>query len=101
MEPDSTSEEQEKLHGVLQALTCQSVVTSSQEEAGMTNHRAEDHPEEVESHHEEEETLASLEPPPEIPRENQTTGTCMLHAPLGGCSYTASVPGSPCSVLAP
>ncbi|KAK7833958.1 hypothetical protein U0070_004939, partial [Myodes glareolus] len=35
----------------------------------------EDHPEEVESHHEEEETLASLEPLPEIPRENQTTAS--------------------------
>lgn len=53
---------------------------SPQEEAGMTNHRAEDHPEEVESHHEEEETLASLEPPPEIPRENQTTAALPLES---------------------
>lgn len=66
----------------------------------MTNHQAEGHPEEVESHHEEEETLASLEPPPEIPRENQTTGTCTLHAPLGGYSYTVSILGSSCSALA-
>ncbi|XP_075838522.1 pleckstrin homology domain-containing family A member 5 isoform X8 [Microtus pennsylvanicus] len=56
------------------------VPCSPQEEAGMTNHQAEGHPEEVESHHEEEETLASLEPPPEIPRENQTTAALTLES---------------------
>ncbi|XP_049991135.1 pleckstrin homology domain-containing family A member 5 isoform X5 [Alexandromys fortis] len=56
------------------------VPCSPQEEAGMTNHQAEGHPEEVESHHEEEETLASLEPTPEIPRENQTTAALTLES---------------------
>uniref|UniRef100_A0A8C6N1F0 Pleckstrin homology domain containing, family A member 5 n=1 Tax=Mus spicilegus TaxID=10103 RepID=A0A8C6N1F0_MUSSI len=47
---------------------------SPQEETAMTNHQMEGPPEEAESLHEEEETLASYEPAPEIPRENQTTG---------------------------
>nr|XP_048288473.1 pleckstrin homology domain-containing family A member 5 isoform X14 [Myodes glareolus] len=68
------------------------VPCSPQEEAGMTNHRAEDHPEEVESHHEEEETLASLEPPPEIPRENQTTVKNLSPSPE---SSTSPDPPSP------
>ncbi|XP_040599432.1 pleckstrin homology domain-containing family A member 5 isoform X28 [Mesocricetus auratus] len=38
-----------------------------------TNHQAEGHPEEAQSLREEEETVAALEPPPESPRENQTT----------------------------
>lgn len=63
-----------------------SILVSPQEEAEMTNHQAEDHPEEAQSLHEEEGTLASLESPPEIPRENQTTGTCTLRAPLVGAS---------------
>lgn len=46
---------------------------SLQEEAAMANHQAEGAPEEAESLHEEEETLASCEPAPETPRENQTT----------------------------
>nr|XP_021514655.1 pleckstrin homology domain-containing family A member 5-like [Meriones unguiculatus] len=46
---------------------------SPQEEVAVTNHQAEGPPEEAESLHEEEETLASYEPAPEIPRENQTT----------------------------
>ncbi|XP_029334648.1 pleckstrin homology domain-containing family A member 5 isoform X4 [Mus caroli] len=46
---------------------------SPQEETAMTNHQMEGPPEEAESLHEEEETLASYEPAPEIPRENQTT----------------------------
>ncbi|XP_035304304.1 pleckstrin homology domain-containing family A member 5 isoform X3 [Cricetulus griseus] len=53
--------------------TLEDVTCSPQEEAEMTNHQAEDHPEEAQSLHEEEGTLASLESPPEIPRENQTT----------------------------
>jgi hypothetical protein len=69
-----------KLAGVLQVLTCQSVPISPQEETAMTEHQMEGPPEEAESLHEEEETLASCEPAPEIPRENQTTGTCMLQA---------------------
>lgn len=46
---------------------------SPQEETAMTEHQMEGPPEEAESLHEEEETLASCEPAPEIPRENQTT----------------------------
>ncbi|XP_075838543.1 pleckstrin homology domain-containing family A member 5 isoform X27 [Microtus pennsylvanicus] len=68
------------------------VPCSPQEEAGMTNHQAEGHPEEVESHHEEEETLASLEPPPEIPRENQTTVKSLSPSPE---SSTSPDPPSP------
>ncbi|CAO2607071.1 Pleckstrin homology domain-containing family A member 5, partial [Lemmus lemmus] len=68
------------------------VPCSSQEEAGMTNHRAEGHPEEVESHHEEEETLASLEPAPEIPRENQATVKSLSPSPE---SSTSPDPPSP------
>ncbi|XP_063141618.1 pleckstrin homology domain-containing family A member 5 isoform X38 [Rattus norvegicus] len=48
-------------------------VCSLQEEAAMANHQAEGPPEEAESLHEEEEALASCEPAPETPRENQTT----------------------------
>lgn len=48
-------------------------VCSLQEEAALANHQAEGPPEEAESLHEEEETLASCEPAPETPRENQTT----------------------------
>ncbi|XP_057640290.1 pleckstrin homology domain-containing family A member 5 isoform X21 [Chionomys nivalis] len=68
------------------------VPCSPQEEAGMTNHRAEGHPEEVESHHEEEETLASLETPPEIPRENETTVKSLSPSPE---SSTSPDPPSP------
>ncbi|XP_049991133.1 pleckstrin homology domain-containing family A member 5 isoform X3 [Alexandromys fortis] len=68
------------------------VPCSPQEEAGMTNHQAEGHPEEVESHHEEEETLASLEPTPEIPRENQTTVKSLSPSPE---SSTSPDPPSP------
>ncbi|XP_026643750.1 pleckstrin homology domain-containing family A member 5 isoform X9 [Microtus ochrogaster] len=68
------------------------VPCSPQEEAGMTNHQAEGHPEEVENHHEEEETLASLEPPPEIPRENQTTVKSLSPSPE---SSTSPDPASP------
>ncbi|XP_055466304.1 pleckstrin homology domain-containing family A member 5 isoform X6 [Psammomys obesus] len=50
---------------------------SPQEEVAMTNHQAEGPPEEAESLHEEEETLASYEPAPEIPTENQTTAALM------------------------
>ncbi|XP_041534950.1 pleckstrin homology domain-containing family A member 5 isoform X19 [Microtus oregoni] len=67
------------------------VPCSPQEEAGMTNHQAEGHPE-VESHHEEEETLASLDPPPEIPRENQTTVKSLSPSPE---SSTSTDPPSP------
>lgn len=56
-------------------------VCSPQEEAAMANHQAEGPPEETESLHEEEETLASYEPAPEIPRENQTTVTSLSPSP--------------------
>ncbi|ERE66610.1 pleckstrin homology domain-containing family A member 5-like protein [Cricetulus griseus] len=61
--------------------TLEDVTCSPQEEAEMTNHQAEDHPEEAQSLHEEEGTLASLESPPEIPRENQTTVSVSLFSP--------------------
>ncbi|XP_052576019.1 pleckstrin homology domain-containing family A member 5 isoform X22 [Peromyscus californicus insignis] len=48
------------------------VPCSPQEEAEVTNHRAESRPEEAQSLHEEEGTHASSESPPEVPRENQT-----------------------------
>lgn len=67
-------------------------VPCSPQEEEMTNHQAEGHPEEVESHHEEEETLASLEPPPEIPRENQTTVKSLSLSPE---SSTTPDPPSP------
>ncbi|KAL6082602.1 hypothetical protein STEG23_001633, partial [Scotinomys teguina] len=50
------------------------VPRSPQEEAEMTSHQAESHPEEAQGlREEEEENLDSFEPPPGIPREDQTT----------------------------
>uniref|UniRef100_A0A8C6HWV7 Pleckstrin homology domain containing, family A member 5 n=1 Tax=Mus spicilegus TaxID=10103 RepID=A0A8C6HWV7_MUSSI len=65
---------------------------SPQEETAMTNHQMEGPPEEAESLHEEEETLASYEPAPEIPRENQTTVRSLSPSPD---SSTAADPPTP------
>ncbi|XP_055466280.1 pleckstrin homology domain-containing family A member 5 isoform X3 [Psammomys obesus] len=59
---------------------------SPQEEVAMTNHQAEGPPEEAESLHEEEETLASYEPAPEIPTENQTTVKSLFPSPESSAS---------------
>eukprot|EP00072_Mus_musculus_P037280 XP_006506935.1 PREDICTED: pleckstrin homology domain-containing family A member 5 isoform X16 [Mus musculus] len=65
---------------------------SPQEETAMTEHQMEGPPEEAESLHEEEETLASCEPAPEIPRENQTTVRSLSPSPD---SSTAADPPTP------
>ncbi|XP_063141617.1 pleckstrin homology domain-containing family A member 5 isoform X37 [Rattus norvegicus] len=67
-------------------------VCSLQEEAAMANHQAEGPPEEAESLHEEEEALASCEPAPETPRENQTTVKSLSPSPD---SSTAADPPTP------
>ncbi|XP_027285747.1 pleckstrin homology domain-containing family A member 5 isoform X1 [Cricetulus griseus] len=72
--------------------TLEDVTCSPQEEAEMTNHQAEDHPEEAQSLHEEEGTLASLESPPEIPRENQTTVKSLSPSPESSASPAPPTP---------
>ncbi|XP_060240324.1 pleckstrin homology domain-containing family A member 5 isoform X6 [Meriones unguiculatus] len=65
---------------------------SPQEEVAVTNHQAEGPPEEAESLHEEEETLASYEPAPEIPRENQTTVKSLFPSPESSASADPPTP---------
>ncbi|CAH7430535.1 Plekha5 [Phodopus roborovskii] len=59
---------------------------SPQEEAEMTNHQTEDHPEEAPSLHEEE------EPPPEIPRESPTTVKSLSPSPESSASPAPPTP---------
>ncbi|XP_036038416.1 pleckstrin homology domain-containing family A member 5 isoform X21 [Onychomys torridus] len=72
-EPNGMNSEEEMDREKHKGQALEDVPYSPQEEAEMRNHRAESHPEEVQSLHEEEETRASSESPPEVPRENQTT----------------------------
>ncbi|KAL1776040.1 pleckstrin-likey domain-containing family A member 5 isoform X17 [Sigmodon hispidus] len=65
---------------------------SPQEEVEITNHREEGHPEEAQSLHEEEEALASFEPPPEVPRESQTTVKSLSLSPESSASPDPPTP---------
>ncbi|XP_052576018.1 pleckstrin homology domain-containing family A member 5 isoform X21 [Peromyscus californicus insignis] len=68
------------------------VPCSPQEEAEVTNHRAESRPEEAQSLHEEEGTHASSESPPEVPRENQTPVKSLSLSPESSASPDPPTP---------
>ncbi|XP_036038417.1 pleckstrin homology domain-containing family A member 5 isoform X22 [Onychomys torridus] len=80
-EPNGMNSEEEMDREKHKGQALEDVPYSPQEEAEMRNHRAESHPEEVQSLHEEEETRASSESPPEVPRENQTTVKSLSPSP--------------------